>query len=278
MDLGQQGISASRPRVAIVVPVFNPGAFLVETLASIRSQTHPCELVLVDDGSTDSVTRDILASEESGGERVLRRDNGGSAAARNTGIRATRATYILPVDADDLIEPTYVEQAVAVMESSPDVGVVYCRADRFGDAHGPWALPPYSAAAMAVDNVVFATGMFRRSDWELVGGYDESLRLGGEDWDFWLSLIERGRKVVQLRDTLFHYRIHGDARSFKRHEVAELYATVFRKHERFFVEHLDAVYEHRFAMQDELDRLRRVEARASRLGRVLPPVSAWLRR
>jgi glycosyltransferase involved in cell wall biosynthesis len=267
----------ARPSVAVVVPVFNPGALLVETVESIRRQTHPCELILVDDGSTDADTLEALASLDTVDVRVMRQENSGPGSARNTGIRATRATYILPVDADDLIEPDYVEQAVELLESRPDVGVVYCRADRFGDAQGLWELPPFDPAAMAVDNIVFATAMFRRADWELVGGYDETLRRGGEDWDFWLSLIELGRQVVQLPDVLFHYRIHGQPRNFQRHDLAGLYADVFRKHERFFLDHLDVIYEKRFEMQDELRRLRRIEDRATRLARVLPPLSKWLR-
>lgn len=268
---------APLPGVAVVVPVFNPGALLLETVDSIRRQTHPCELVLVDDGSTDAETLEVLASLDAVGVEVIRQENSGPGAARNAGIRSTQATYILPVDADDLIEPAYVQQAIDVLERRPEVGVVYCRADRFGDADGPWDLPPFDPAAMAVDNVVFATAVFRRADWELVGGYDETLRRGGEDWDFWLSLIERGRQVVQLQDVLFHYRIHGAPRNFQRRDLAGLYAEVFRKHEQFFIDHLDVIYERRFEMQDELRRLRRIEDRATRLGRVLPPVSKWLR-
>ena len=277
MDVGHRGTPDSHPGVAVVVPVFNPGALLSEALESIKQQTHPCELVLVNDGSTDPATLALLDSLRAQGVHVLDQDNRGAAAARNAGIRATRSSYVLPVDADDVIEPTYVEQAVAVLESRPEVGIVYCHADRFGDAQGPWELPPFSRAAMAIDNVVFVSSVFRRDDWELVGGFDESLRLGGEDWDFWLSLIERGREVVQLPETLFHYRIHGAPRSFRRHEIAELYASVFRKHERFFLDHLEDIYEERFAVQDELARLRRIEHRANRLRRVLPPLSAWLR-
>jgi len=267
---------APLPSVAVVVPVFNPGALLLETVDSIRRQTHPCEVVLVDDGSTDAETLEVLASLDAAGVEVIRQENSGPGAARNAGIRSTQATYILPVDADDLIEPVYVQQAIDVLERRPEVGVVYCRADRFGDADGPWDLPSFSPAAMAVDNVVFATAVFRRADWELIGGYDETLRRGGEDWDFWLSLIELGRQVVQLQDVLFHYRIHGAPRNFQRRDLAGLYAEVFRKHEQFFIDHLDVIYERRFEMQDDLRRLRRIEDRARSLGRVLPPVSKWL--
>lgn len=276
-----QGDEGERPlresAVAVVVPVFNSGALLLETVESIHRQTRSCELIIIDDGSTEPETLEALASLDPVNVLAIRQENRGPGAARNAGIRATRATYILPVDADDLIEPNYVERAVDILERRPEVGIVYCRADRFGDVQGPWDLPPYDRAAMAVDNVVFATAMFRRSDWELVGGYDETLRHGGEDWDFWLSLIELGRDVVQLPDVLFHYRIHGEPRNFLRGDLAALYASVFRKHERFFVENVDAIYEKRFELQDELRRLRRVNDRAVRLGRLLPPLSKWLR-
>jgi glycosyltransferase involved in cell wall biosynthesis len=267
----------SSPTVAVVVPVFNPGKLLIETLESVRRQSHPCEVILVDDGSTDETTLEILAAVDPAEALVIRQSNRGAAAARNAGIRRSGAKYILPLDADDLIEPDYLAKAVEVLESEPDVGIVYCHADFIGDVVGPWQLPDYSPAAMVVDNIIFVSALFRREDWQSVGGYDETLLSGGEDWDFWLSLIDLGREVVRLPDTLFHYRIHGEERSFHQDELAELFTTVTRKHERLFVENVDALYRHRFDALEELRRLRQIEARAAKLRRVMPPLSSWLR-
>jgi hypothetical protein len=117
-------------------------------------------------------------------------------------------------------------------------------------------LPDFSLDLMAADNIIFISAMFRRCDWVSVGGFDESLRAGGEDWDFWLSLLELGREVHQLPDTLFHYRISEESseRSFRRDDLVDLYSSVFRKHERFFVDHIESMYRQRFSLEDELAR------------------------
>jgi glycosyltransferase involved in cell wall biosynthesis len=266
------------PRVAVVMPVFNPGAFLREAVTSVRRQTVACQLILVDDGSTDPTSLEILDALRGEGEIVLSQPNRGAAAARNVGIGIATADFVLPLDADDLIEPSYAAEASRVLDERPEVGVVYCRADHFGDREGPWDLPDYSEPSMAVDNVIFVSAMFRREDWKRVGGFDESLVRGGEDWDFWLSLIDLGREVVRLPETLFHYRIHGSERSFREDELAEVFTAIFRKHEAFFVRNVDAIYKHRFETLSEVRRLREIELRAARLGRVVPPLGGWLRR
>src|SRR6185312_9649642 len=164
--------------------------------------------------------------------------------------------YILPLDADDVLEPTYVEKAVAMLDARPDVGIVYCKAMKFGAERGPWKLPAYALSELVIGNVIFVSAMFRRSDWELVGGFDEELRYGVEDYDFWIKLVHRGRDVVQLDEYLFNYRVREGSRTalFDRDDdqVVAAYAHIFRNNRAFYAEHAENLFQHRRALARQL--------------------------
>lgn len=244
-------------RVSIVIPCYNAGAHLEEAVQSALAQTwDDVEVVVVDDGSTDPATITLLEGAGWPRTRVIRQANAGPSAARNAAIRAATGEYILPLDADDRIAPTYVEKAVRVLRERPDVGVVYCRAEKFGAENGAWQLPAFSLRELAVDNVIFVTSLFRRADWERVDGFNESLRHGVEDYDFWLRLIDLGVGVVQLDEVLFHYRVQEASRttgfSADRKAMVDTYARIFRDNVGFFARNAETLFEHRFALYDEL--------------------------
>ncbi len=194
-------------KASIVIPCYNDGAYIRDAVASAQRQTYPnTEIVIVDDGSEDEATNDTLRQLEQEGLRVIRNDHQGVAHARNTGIRVAAGTYILPLDSDDVIEPEYLAEAIAVLEKDPSVGMVYCEADFFGEKSGKWSLPEFQIEYMLTQNVIFNAAVFRKTDWEAVGGYDESMRTALEDWDFWLSFLEKGLRPVRLSKVLFHCR------------------------------------------------------------------------
>ena len=222
-------------KVSVIMPCYNDGAFIEESVASVRGQTYSnTELIIIDDGSDDAHTLKILEQFKRDGVTVLHTDHLRPAGARNAGIRAATGKYILPLDSDDTIEPAYIEQAVAVMEKNEAIGAVYCHADLFGKASGPWQLKEYSLENMLVDNVVFVTALFRREDWQAVGGFRTTMERGLEDYDFWLSILELGRNIYQLPDTLFHYRIKSGSRTSQFMEnpqvIKDTYREIYHNH------------------------------------------------
>jgi glycosyltransferase involved in cell wall biosynthesis len=201
------------PKVSVVIPCYNQGAFLEEAVASVLRQTFSdVEIIVVDDGSTDPVTCALLADYRRPRTRVIRTDNRGVSAARNRGIREAAGEYILPLDADDRIGERYLEQAVAVLDRQPAVGIVYCGVELFGEASGEWHLPEFSLPHQLLDNLIFSAALFRRVDWQRAGGYDEGMRDGWEDWGYWLRLLALGKGVCRLPEILFFYRIRRDSR------------------------------------------------------------------
>ena len=244
-------------KVSVVIPCYNAGLDLREAVQSALAQTWPdIEIIIVDDGSTDAATRQLLDGSTWPQVRVIRQGNAGPAAARNRAIREASGDYILPLDSDDILEPTYIAKAVAVLDARPDVGIVYCKAMKFGAERGPWELPPYALTELVIGNVIFVSAMFRRSDWELVGGFDEQLRFGIEDYDFWIKLVHRGREVVQLDEYLFNYRIREKSRTalFEQEDrkVVAAYARIFRENRDFYAEHAENLFQHRFALYRQL--------------------------
>jgi len=196
------------PKVSVIIPCYNLGVFLDEAIASVWAQTFTdYEIIVVDDGSDDPVTLEKLAELKATGLQIIKTDNHGVSAARNRGISEAHGKYILPLDADDRIAATYLEKAVDIIEQRPDIGIVYCEAELFGALQGPWVIPGFSLPHQLLDNLIFSAALFRKVDWKHAGGYDETLRAGWEDWDFWLRILESGCGVYRLSEALFNYRI-----------------------------------------------------------------------
>ncbi len=196
------------PKISVVIPCYNQGIFLTEAIKSVLDQTYSdFEIVVVDDGSTDSETLSIIDRIDNPIIKVLRTSNGGLSMARNRGIAASTGAIILPLDADDLIAPTYLEKGAAVIAGDSGVGVVYSMADKFGTVSGLWHLPEFSPNLLLKENMVFCSAMFYRESWQRVGGYNPNMKHGWEDWDFWLSFCELGIRFVRIPEILFHYRV-----------------------------------------------------------------------
>jgi glycosyltransferase involved in cell wall biosynthesis len=230
------------PKVSVVIPCYNQGHFLDEAVDSVLVQTfRDFEIIVVDDGSTDPFTEHLLADYRKQKTSVLHTANQGLASARNNGIREASGQYILPLDADDRIAPEYLAEAVQVLDGNPDIGIVYCRARLFGAVDTEWNLPEYSLAEMLQDNLIFCTALFRRADWELAGGYDPGMVYGWEDYDFWLSLIEKGRGVYRIPEYLFSYRVASDSmvRSKEKWQKVAMFKRIFDRHQGLFRQHIE---------------------------------------
>ena len=197
------------PLVSIIVPAYNAEAYLAETLDALLAEGYPeTEIIVVNDGSRDgtlSVASDFASRSER--LKVIDQPNGGVCRARNRGIAEARGKYILPVDADDLIFPGFIAWAVSVMEADSEVKAVIPKAEFFGAKSGPWRLPPFSLQLLARKNMIPATALYRKADWERVGGYYEELQ-AREDWEFWIHVLKDGGKVVTSPELGLRYRIH----------------------------------------------------------------------
>jgi glycosyltransferase involved in cell wall biosynthesis len=268
--------------VSVIIPCYNSGEFIDEAIQSVLDQTYKdLEIIVIDDGSTDDLTINVLNNSRWDRTRILRQENMGLPAARNAGIRAALGEFILPLDADDRIDPSYVEKALAVMHAQPNIGIVYCKAMRFGEITGPWLLPPFSLQAMVNGNVIFCTALYRKCDWEKVGGYREVLRHGLEDYDFWIRMLSLGIDVYQIDEYLFYYRVQKTSMAKTLLSNREVFiatnAEIFRNNIDFFAQHADKIYRHNLDLYDENQKLRKPVDMVAKLFNKTPTLRKWVK-
>ena len=179
--------------VVVVIPTYNHARFLKAAITSVLSQTiMPREIIVVDDGSTDSpaeVTREFPLV------RLVRQDNRGLAAARNTGLRLSSAGHLLFLDADDRLRPTAIEYGLSLLRGDPEAAFAYSAYEIVNSAGTIpvefRAAPRRAFRAFLVENLIgmHATVLYRRAPLEAVGGFREGLP-ACEDYDVYLRLTE----------------------------------------------------------------------------------------
>jgi cellulose synthase/poly-beta-1,6-N-acetylglucosamine synthase-like glycosyltransferase len=206
------------PAVSVVIPLYNLRAFVGETIESVLAQTlapDAMEIVVIDDGSTDGGGE--VVARYAPRVRCVRQENRGLSAARNAGVRATRAPFLTFLDADDRLLPEKLATQLDVFRDRPELGAVYggwyyidgagARLPQRGrSAHAGDLLP-----ALLLGNLMHPhTVLVRRDLVEAAGGFDETLT-SLEDWDLWLRLARAGARWHYVDRPLAEYRLRPDA-------------------------------------------------------------------
>jgi len=247
--------------VSIIVPCYNQAQYLSEAIESVLVQTYTnWECIIINDGSTDNTEVEALKwSKLDDRVKYLKKNNGGLSSARNYGIRNSSGAFILPLDADDKIGREYLELAIEKFQQSPEIKVVYCRAELFGSENGEWKLPPYKFGELLLFNTIFCSALYRRVDYDTIKGYDEKLKYGGEDWEFWITLLKNGGDVFKLETVQFYYRkkevsmhtelIHNKEKDQYTHNI--IFQNHFDLYQRFYGVPL-VVYKKAYELENEL--------------------------
>src|SRR5215207_944051 len=245
--------------VSVVIPCFNLGTYLREAVDSVQAQTRAAdEVVVVDDGSTDEGTIEALNGLRAEGLIVYRTPNRGAPRARNFGIERSRGDFLLCLDADDVLLPGFLERTVDLLAASPDVGIVATEVEFFGKTSGTWRPPGYSLSTMLWRNCLPSASLFRRTCWEQAGGYAPALP-ACQDWDLWLSILERGWRWAVVNESLYRYRRRDGSISDRRErERPQILADMMRRHSALYGKHaIDAIVELDAELKDKSERLAR---------------------
>jgi glycosyltransferase involved in cell wall biosynthesis len=252
------------PRVSIVVPVYNTGRYLHDALRSAAGQTYSDrEIVIVDDGSTDPVTLAIVGeAEQRAGVSVLRTPNRGPSHARNLGIEHARGDYILPLDSDDWLAPTFLEKTVPLLDADAELGVAFTWVGLVGGHQGVWRTGGFTLAELLARCTIHVTSLYRRRLWADVGGYDPRFVESCEDWDLWLGAAARGWRGACVPEVLVYYRRTPVSRERNARQPGisrRLMHDLAVKHRALYEAHLEdalaAMYEQRSEVNLMLERI-----------------------
>lgn len=197
-------------KVSIIIPCYNYGQYIEECVDSVLKSTfQDIEILVINDGSTDEKTNQILKTLNKPKTRVIWQHNQGLAQTRNNGIKQAQGKYFLPLDADDTIEPTLIEKAYWILETTPELGYVYPYVQLFGDFNEVWKTMEYNFYDLLWDNQISVCSLVRKQAWQEVGGYNPNMTYGYEDWEFWINLGKHNWHGRLLAEPLFNHRKHG---------------------------------------------------------------------
>tara|TARA_R110002095_G_scaffold161072_1_gene139580 strand:- start:537 stop:1394 length:858 start_codon:yes stop_codon:yes gene_type:complete len=240
--------------VSIIVPCYNQAHFLGESLQSVLNQTYSnWECIIVNDGSQDN-TKSIADSWCNNDKRFkyLEKTNGGLSSARNAGITISKGEYILPLDADDILHESFLSTLVPELNNDESLAIVSCYSKFFfkNKENIIHELKPIGTTynALLFENCLIATSLFRKQCWEDVGGYDETMKKGFEDWEFWLAITKQGWKFKVVEEFLFYYRKSKKSMlidTLENHRISNL-EYVIEKHNELYEKHHEVTVKYLF--------------------------------
>lgn len=190
--------------ISIIIPVYNtPVSFIDECLQSIEQSkiTEAYEIILVNDGSTDSETIQFIEEYSHPKTRSVTKENGGLSSARNAGLREAKGNLILYLDSDDLLLPA-INNAIQHLKENPDCDLVYSDSQNFGDENKREVKNTFSPFKLLyLNNYLNSCSILRKNDLF----FDETLPYA-EDWDYWARLAATGAQFKYIPEPFFKYR------------------------------------------------------------------------
>jgi glycosyltransferase involved in cell wall biosynthesis len=223
--------------VSIVIPCYRHGAYIREAIQSIsHGIQYPYEIIILNDGSPDDITQNVMRELEVEGFRVITHDNMGLAKTRNKGIQLSSGKYILPLDADNKINPLVLNEAIELLEKNSGIDIVYSDRILFGDVSGYDVVGKFNLQKLMLSNYIDACAVYRRSMLDDIGVYDFNMpAMGAEDWDLWIRAAFAGRRFHYLNKAMYEYRLLGEsmARTITGPKYGKIKSYMQTKHPEF---------------------------------------------
>lgn len=201
-------------RISVVIPCFNHGSFIRDAIGSLELGRYNdvFEVIIVNDGSTEQATIDVLNALSSEGYKVVNQKNGGLGRARNVGVSHATTGCILPLDCDNKINPSVFIEAVELMDKNPGIDAVYTDVRFFGDKEIDIQVGPLDLTRLVVDNYIDACALIRKSTFLKFQGYAEDMPyMGHEDWELWIKLTVNNCRIEYLSKQGFYYMVRNDS-------------------------------------------------------------------
>lgn len=237
------------PKVSIVIACYNDPN-VGKAIESASTQTYiNKEIIVVDDGSNEE-TKHIIKEISDKIDILITQENQGQSIARNNGIKRSGGKYILNLDSDDYFEKSFCEKAVKILEEGEEIKIVTCKARRFNAKGEIDIFTPRGGSKhdFLFSNSALGSAMFRKSDWETVGGYEEKLPiLGLEDWELYIQLLKEGGYAYVIPEVLFNYQIRKNSITARiKHEKSDKFREIVLKHKDIYINHYELLVNNLF--------------------------------
>lgn len=247
--------SETLPLVSVIIPCFNMGEFVLESVDSVLAQTYDnFEIIIVNDGSTDKKTIEVLQSINNSKITIIDQFNQGVSTARNNGIKKSKGEFICCLDADDIYDKNFLKKTVPILndDKNIEIGFVTTGLQAFGESNYKIENCEYNPFKLCVENGVHVASLFRKICWEDVGGYLTG-SLGYEDWNFWISIIAKDYKWLCVNEPLFFYRARKESRSTETNKKRLInYSIIINSNYNYFKENVDKILIEYLKVNDNL--------------------------
>jgi glycosyltransferase involved in cell wall biosynthesis len=226
-------INPKLPLVSIIIPIYNYGVQFEKALQSVFNSTYKnIEIVIVDDGSTNTYVKLKLDSiKDHPNVKIIHQENQGPSSARNNGIKNSNGDLILPLDADDMVQPDYIQLCVNILKNNKNISPVYCDTHHIGQTQGIEVRPEWSLERLNKGPFIVNCSMFHREAFDKCDGYDVELK-GWEDYDLWLRMGINGylgKRIPKPLFIYFHHEIDGTVSSEANVNQIELHQKILNK-------------------------------------------------
>ncbi|UBZ11214.1 glycosyltransferase family 2 protein [Leeuwenhoekiella palythoae] len=265
-------METNTPLVSIIIPCYNDFDYVETAVKSAYHQTYKNKEILVVDDGSDLKTKTKIEDLKYYIDKILVQENKGQSAARNFGIQKAEGTLVLVLDSDDYFDPHFLE--LAVPEAlKPNVSLVTCWARCFSNTQD-WIYKPKGGTLLnfLYSNASIGNALFYRKECGKVGGYDEHMRSGWEDWEFYIRLMALGGLCIVLPKTLFNYRKRTDSTTIRANQHKfKLYDYIFNKHRDLYTQHFTETID--FFLEklrrEESEKIKNTRRLEYRLGKML---------
>lgn len=243
----QENKEEVQPLLSIVISCYNDAAYIEQAVFSALNQTYSNkEVIVIDDGS-NAETKAVLKRLESKMTKLITQGNQGQSIARNKGIREAKGEYILNLDSDDFFESTFCEKAIPIFKKDAAFKIVTCHTTRLVNNNKMDVFIPDGGEInnFLLNNCAMGSAMFKKADWQATNGYDENMRRGFEDWEFYIRLLKDGGSAYVIPELLFNYRLKENSTTTKANKIKyELLQYIYIKHRELYVANFDLFVSH----------------------------------
>lgn len=268
--------------VSIIIPVYNDAQYIEQSVHSALNQTYPNkEVIIVDDGS-NAETKAILKRLAPQITKLITQENKGQSRARNVGIKEAKGNYILVLDSDDYFDPTFCKKAVVVFERRKEVKIITSFVNRFIANIIVDVFKPYGGDIKQFLSNNQATGscMFLKSDFEKINGYDELMRKGFEDWEFYIRLLQDGGIAYVIPEPLFNYRLRNDSTTSKANKIKyDLLKYIYFKHQYLYKANYELFITHLLNRieREETEKIKNTQRIEFKIGKAILKPLRWIK-